>query len=135
MKTCSEKTREELVKDMAEAIWNNTEWRGGECEPGVCRFCKCELPYVYHVTSGGETYNVKRGTKMEARAIEILNATVPQDSMVMPMTLCDAMCEHGVHQDAQAEALRWRQEWRAKQEAKDAPEKPDMGGVGGSWGE
>ncbi len=129
---CIDMTKEQRLSRMADAIWKGQEWRG-KGVAGVCKFCGCELPYVYHVTKGGEVHDVKRGTKAEARAVEVLNATGPQEAMVLPATICEAMCEPGLHMEAQAEVRKRRERWRATQESKDEPAKPDIEGMGGSW--
>ena len=132
-KQCNEKTHEERVQVMADAIWAGKQWRDAGT-PGVCKYCECNLPYTYHVSSAGKVHDVARGSKMEKRAVEILNATTPQDAMVLPAILCEAMAESGIHLAAQREVKLRRERWQQAEAARAKPANQDLTGVGGdSW--
>ena len=132
-KQCNEKTHEERVQVMADAIWAGTQWRDAGT-PGVCKYCECILPHLYHVSSGGKVHDVARGSKMEARAIEILHSTTPQDAMVFPSILCEVMGEVGIHSAAQQEVKLRRDRWHQAEAARAKPAKQDLTGLGDdSW--
>ena len=132
-KQCNQMTHEQRVQVMADAIWAGNQWRNPGT-PGVCKYCECILPYLYHVSSAGKVHDVARGSKMEARAVEILHSTTPQDAMVFPSILCEVMGELGIHSAALQEIKYRRDRWHKAAAAKAKPAKQDLTGVGGhTW--